>query len=186
MHIRIISGKYKSRRISAPKNLPIRPTTDRAKEALFNILKNQFDFKDLKVLDLFTGSGGIAYEFASRGTQFIHAVDRSYPVYKFVSQTAKEFNFPIKVIKKDSLKFLEKTPETYDIIFADPPYDLAQEEQEKLISVSFERNLINESGYFILEHIERLNFEQHPNYDFSRKYGKSVFSFFSSKLEMDN
>ena len=181
MHIRIISGKYKSRRITAPKNLPIRPTTDRAKEALFNILNNQFDFKDIKVLDLFTGSGSIAYEFASRGTKNIQAVDRSYPVYKFVSQTAKEFEFPIKVIKKDGMKFLEKTPETYDIIFADPPYDLAQEEQEKLINISFDRQLLNENGYFVLEHIERLNFEKHPNFDFSRKYGKSVFSFFNKK-----
>ena len=183
MHIRIISGKYKSRRISAPKNLPIRPTTDRAKEALFNILNNLFDFRDLKILDLFTGSGGIAYEFASRGTKNIQAVDRSYPVYKFVSQTAKEFDFPIKVIKKDCLKFLEKTTETYDIIFADPPYDLAQEKQEKLINVSFDRNLINENGFFILEHIERLNFEQHPNFNFSRKYGKSVFSFFKNRSQ---
>ncbi len=183
MHIRIISGKYKSRRITAPKNLPIRPTTDRAKEALFNILNNLFDFKDVKVLDLFTGSGSIAYEFASRGTRNIQVVDRNYPVFKFVSQTVKDFDFPIKVIKKDSLKFLEKTPETYDIIFADPPYDLSQDEQEKLIKISFERKLLNSNGYFILEHPDRLNFEQHPHFDFSKKYGKSVFSFFSSKQD---
>ncbi len=178
MHIRIISGKYKSHRISAPKNLPIRPTTDRAKEALFNILNNLFDFKDLKVLDLFTGSGGIAYEFASRGSENIVAVDRNYPVVKFVSKTVKDFGFPVKVVKKDSFKFLENTPETYDIIFADPPYDLSREEQEKLINISFDRNLLKDNGYFILEHIDHLNFEQHPNFDFSRKYGKTVFSFF--------
>ena len=178
MHIRIISGKYKSRRITAPKNLPIRPTTDRAKEALFNILNNLFDIRDLKVLDLFTGSGGIAYEFASRGCKDIQAVDRNYPVVKFVSQTAKDFDFPIKVIKKDSLKFLEKTTDTYDLIFADPPYDLDPKIQEQMIDTVFKRRLLNEGGYFILEHHDRIGFEQHPHFDFAKKYGKSVFSFF--------
>jgi len=178
MHIRIISGKYKSRRISAPKNLPIRPTTDRAKEALFNILTNRVYIPELKVLDLFTGSGSIAYEFASRGTKNITVVDKSYPVVKFVSKTAKEFDFSIKVFKKDSLNFLENTSETYDIIFADPPYDLDPDFQKKMIDTIFERQLLNNEGYVILEHIDQLNFENHSHFDFAKKYGKTVFSFF--------
>ncbi len=178
MHIRIISGKYKGRRLTAPKNLPIRPTTDRAKEALFNILNNSYYFPEVKVLDLFTGSGSISYEFASRGTKNIQAVDQNYPVIKFVKQTAKDFDFPIKAIKKNALKFIENTSETYDIIFADPPYDIAKEWQTKLIDTIFDKNLLNDQGILILEHKEQLNFEDHPNFDYSKKYGQSVFSFF--------
>ncbi len=178
MHIRIISGKYKGRRITAPKNLPIRPTTDRAKEALFNILNNFMFFPDLKVLDLFTGSGSIAYEFASRGAKDIQAVDKHYPVVKFVKQTAGEFDFPIKVIKYDGLKFLEKTSDTYDVIFADPPYDLDENIQKKMVDTVFNRQLLKEDGIMILEHKDQLNFENHPNFDFSKQYGQTVFSFF--------
>ena len=178
MHIRIISGKYKGRRITAPKNLPIRPTTDRAKEALFNILTNQYYIPELKVLDLFTGSGSIAYEFASRGVKDLQAVDRNYPVVKFVSKTAKDFDLPIKVIKYDVIKFLEKTTDTYDLIFADPPYDLEAETQKKMIDLVFDRKLLNPDGIFILEHKEQLDFSQHPHFDSSRKYGMTVFSFF--------
>ncbi len=178
MHIRIISGKYKGRRITAPKNLPIRPTTDRAKEALFNILNNDRHFPELKVLDLFTGSGSISYEFASRGTKDIQAVDQNYPVIKFIKQTAQEFDFPIKAIKKNALKFLENTPETYDIIFADPPYEMPKEWQSKLIDTVFDRNLLKENGLMILEHKEQINFDKHPHFDKSKKYGQSVFSFF--------
>ena len=178
MPIRIISGTYKGRRITAPKNLPIRPTTDRAKEALFNILNNYFYMAELKVLDLFTGSGSIAYEFASRGCSDIQAVDQNYPVIKFVKQTAEKFSFPIKTIKKDSLKFLEKTTDTYDIIFADPPYNLDETVQQKMIETVFERALLRPEGYFILEHKEQLCFDQNSHFDFSKKYGMTVFSFF--------
>jgi len=178
MHIRIISGKFKARRISAPKNLPIRPTTNRAKEALFNILHNDYHFPQLKILDLFTGSGSIAYEFASRGSKDIQAVDANFQVVKFVQKTADDFEMPINVIKKDAIKFLEKTPNRYDIIFADPPYNLDKKIQQKMIDICFERNLINEEGLFVLEHIDRLNFSSHPNFKESRKYGMTVFSFF--------
>ena len=183
MHIRIISGKYKGRRITAPKNLPIRPTTDRAKEALFNILNNFMFFPELKILDLFTGSGNIAYEFASRGAKDIQAVDQSYPVIKFVKQTASEFDFPIKTIKKNALKFLENTTDTYDVIFADPPYNLDAEIQKKMIDTVFERNLLNDYGVMILEHKEQLKFDDHPKFDFSKKYGQTVFSFFKNKTD---
>jgi 16S rRNA (guanine(966)-N(2))-methyltransferase RsmD len=178
MHIRIISGKYKARRIPAPKNLPIRPTTDRAKEALFNILHNNYHFPQLKILDLFTGSGGIAYEFASRGSKDIQAVDANYQVIKFVQKTADGFEMPIRAIKKDAIKFLEKTPDQYDIIFADPPYDLDIKTQNKMVDISFERNLIKPEGLFILEHIDSFNFSTHPHFKESRKYGMSIFSIF--------
>jgi 16S rRNA (guanine(966)-N(2))-methyltransferase RsmD len=177
--MRIISGKYKGRRITAPKNLPIRPTTDKAKEALFNILQNQFYLPELKVLDLFTGSGGISYEFASRGSKDIQAIDSHFPVTKFVKKISNEFDFPIKVIKYDAKRFLEKTTDTYDIIFADPPYNFTPDELNELVNIAFERNLINENGLFILEHIDRYNFDDHPFFKESRKYGLSRFSFFS-------
>jgi 16S rRNA (guanine(966)-N(2))-methyltransferase RsmD len=178
MHIRIISGKYKGRRLTAPKNLPIRPTTDRAKEALFNILNNYVHIPQVKVLDLFTGSGSIAYEFASRGAKDIQAVDKNFQVTKFVKQTAQSFDFPIKVIKYETLTFLEKTSDRYDIIFADPPYDLDPELQKKMIQIVFERQLLNEDGFFILEHKEQLSFEDQPHFKFSKQYGQTVFSFF--------
>lgn len=176
--MRIISGKHKGRRIKAPKNLPIRPTTDKAKEALFNILNNRYHFPVLKVLDLFTGSGGISYEFASRGTKDIQAVDMHYPVIKFVKKTSGDFDFPIKAIKYDAKRFLEKTTDTYDIVFADPPYDFTPEELKEMIDTAFKRNLINEDGMFILEHIDRYHFDDHPYFKESRKYGLSRFSFF--------
>ena len=184
MHIRIISGKYKGRRITAPKNLPIRPTTDRAKESLFNILNNYTYIPELKILDLFTGSGSIAYEFASRGAKDIQAVDRNFSVVKFVNKTANEFEFPIKTIKKDVIKFLEKTPETYDIIFADPPYDLDKILLDKILELVFERKLLKPEGFYILEHIEQHDFSQHPHFMYARKYGLTVFSFFSEQEQM--
>ncbi len=176
--MRIISGKYKGRRITAPKNLPIRPTTDRAKEALFNILRNQYHFPQLKVLDLFTGSGGIAYEFASRGSKDIQAVDKNFPVIKFVKKISNEFDFPIKVIKYDVARFLDKTTDRYDIIFADPPYDFSVEELTLIIDKVFERNLLKTDGQLILEHIDRLDFSNHPHFKETRVYGLSKFSFF--------
>ena len=178
MHIRIISGKYKGRRIKAPKNLPVRPTTDRAKEALFNILQNKIYIPELKILDLFTGTGNIAYEFGSRGAKDILAIDNNYFVTKFVHNTAKEFDLPIKPFKKDVLKFLSTTHLQFDLIFADPPYDMDVELQKKIIDLIFERKLLNEDGIFILEHIDKLDFSEHPHFDFSRNYGLTTFSFF--------
>jgi len=178
MHIRIISGKYKGRRIKAPKNLPVRPTTDRSKEALFNILQNRVYIPELKILDLFTGTGNVSYEFASRGAKEIQAVDKDYRVVGFVKNTAREFDFPIKVTKQDIQKFLSTTPSKFDLIFADPPYDMDKEQQQKLIDLVFERDLLNDDGLLIWEHIDKIDFSDHPHFDFSRKYGMSVFSFF--------
>ena len=110
--MRIISGKYKGRRLNPPKKLPVRPTTDMAKEALFNILNNRIYFDELSVLDLFSGTGSISFEFASRGTENITAVDQDYGCVKFINKTTEEFNMPINVIKSDVFKYLEKTTKT--------------------------------------------------------------------------
>ena len=129
--MRIISGLYKSRKILAPKNLPVRPTTDMAKESLFNILNNTFYFDDVSVLDLFAGTGNISYEFASRGTEQITCVDQDFGCIKFINKTAEQFDMPINTIKSDVFKFLEKSTLQSNIIFADPPYNFDEENLEK-------------------------------------------------------
>ena len=118
--MRIISGQYKGRRLTAPKNLPVRPTTDMAKEALFNILNNQYYFDEISVLDLFAGTGNISYEFASRGTNNITCVDQNYGCIKYINETAESFEMPISTIKSDVFSFLENHKQPYTIVFADP------------------------------------------------------------------
>ncbi|MDO4729133.1 MAG: RsmD family RNA methyltransferase [Bacteroidota bacterium] len=184
--MRIISGKYKSKQIIAPKNLPIRPTTDLAKESLFNILNNYYYFDEIKVLDLFSGSGNIAYEFASRGTQHITAVDAHSNCTQFIRNTADKLDFNINVIKSDVFKFLEKNLGSYDIIFADPPYDFEQEKLEKICQFVFERNLLNSDGMLIIEHQKDKNLEEVPFFESSRKYGGSIFSFFQHPHDQDD
>ena len=150
--MRIISGKYKGRRISPPKNLPVRPTTDMSKEALFNVLNNHFNFSGLKVLDLFAGTGNISYEFASRGCDNVIAVDGDFGCIKFIKQTANEFDFTITAIKSDVISFIQKNSSSFDIIFADPPYAFDQETFEKIVKTVFERELLEEDGMMIIEH----------------------------------
>ncbi|MDY0779262.1 RsmD family RNA methyltransferase [Tenacibaculum sp. IB213877] len=176
--MRIISGKYKSKRISAPKNLPVRPTTDMAKEALFNILNNLFYFEGITVIDLFAGTGNISYEFASRGTENIHAVDANYGCIKFINQTAKDLNTEINTYKSDVYKFLEKTPLKADIIFADPPYDFKEDQFLKIADTVFERDLLNEDGVLIIEHSKHTDLTKHPKHSYDKRYGGNVFSFF--------
>ena len=153
--MRIISGKYKGRRIFPPKNLPVRPTTDMSKEALFNVLNNHFSFDSLKVLDLFSGTGNISFEFASRGSAPITAVDGDFGCVKFIKQVASEYDFDIAATKSDVFKFLENCKTSYDIIFADPPYGLDQASFEKIALTIFERDLLNEEGMMIIEQIGR-------------------------------
>ncbi len=121
--MRIISGTHKGKRLTAPKKLPVRPTTDMAKEGLFNILNNRFDFEEISVLDLFAGTGNISFEFASRGTKSIVAVDKYPGCLQFINKTAQELGFSIATIKADVYKYLENTSPKVDIIFADPPYN---------------------------------------------------------------
>lgn len=178
--MRIISGKYKSKRISAPKKLPVRPTTDMAKESLFNILNNLFYFDGISVLDLFSGTGNISYEFASRGTTEITAIDANFGCVKFINETAKELDCEINTFKSDVYKFLEKTPLTFDVVFADPPYDFEAEQFLKIVDIVFERNLINEGGILIIEHSKHTDLTTHSKHSYDKRYGGNVFSFFEA------
>ncbi|MFY0481509.1 16S rRNA (guanine(966)-N(2))-methyltransferase RsmD [Flavobacterium sp. PLA-1-15] len=176
--MRIISGKYKGRRISPPKGLPVRPTTDMSKEALFNVLNNYFNFSELKVLDLFAGTGNISFEFASRGSDNITAVDADFGCIKFIKQIAQEFDFNIASIKSDVFKFLEKNNTSYDIIFADPPYGLDQATFEKVVTTVFEKELLQEDGMMVIEHSKYTKMDHLINFSFQKSYGGSFFSFF--------
>ena len=128
--MRIISGKLKGRRISAPTNLPARPTTDMSKEALFNILNNRLYLDEISVLDLFSGIGSISLEFASRGTEDILAVDKHQGCVQFLEKTSKDLDLPINTLKSDVFSFLNRTSRKFDLIFADPPYDMDKEKFE--------------------------------------------------------
>lgn len=176
--MRIISGIYKSRKIVAPKNLPVRPTTDMAKESLFNIINNLYYFDDVSVLDLFAGTGNISYEFASRGTEKITCVDQDFGCVKFINQTAETFNMPIETIKSDVFKFLEKSTLQANIIFADPPYGFSDELFTKIPELVFQNNLLLENGTLIIEHSKHTDLSHVTNYSYSKSYGGSVFSFF--------
>lgn len=177
--MRIISGQFKSRKIVAPKNLPVRPTTDMAKESLFNILNNTYYFDELSVLDLFAGTGNISYEFASRGTEKILCVDQHFGCIKFINQTTEKFEMPIETLKADVFKFLEQSTAKFDIIFADPPYDFPQEQFERIPELVFKNNLLEEHGTLIIEHSKHTNLSTVTNFSTSKSYGGNVFSFFS-------
>jgi 16S rRNA (guanine(966)-N(2))-methyltransferase RsmD len=176
--MRIISGKYKGRRISPPKGLPVRPTTDMSKEALFNVLNNHFNFEGLKILDLFAGTGNISYEFASRGSTPITSVDGDFGCVKFIKQIAAEYDFNIAATKSDVFTYLERCKTSYDIIFADPPYGFDQKIFEKIIELVFEKELLNEEGMMIIEHSKYTKLEHMTHLSFQKSYGGSIFSFF--------
>lgn len=176
--MRIISGQYKGRRILAPKKLPVRPTTDMAKESLFNILNNQYYFDDISVLDLFAGTGNISYEFASRGTEQITAVDQNYGCIKFINETADSFEMNISTIKSDVFKFLEKSKLKHTIIFADPPYDFPTEEFAKIPDLIFQNELLEDEGLLIVEHSKHTDLSHIGHYSHSKGYGGNMFSFF--------
>jgi 16S rRNA (guanine(966)-N(2))-methyltransferase RsmD len=184
--MRIISGKYKGRRISPPKKLPVRPTTDMSKEALFNVLNNHFNFSKLKVLELFAGTGSISYEFASRGCTPIVCVDADQGCVGFIKKTASEFEFDITAIKNDVFKFLEKHKGNYDIIFADPPYGLDQKTFDKLIEEIFKNELLNDQGMLIIEHSKHTKLNHMIYYSFQKNYGGSVFTFFEMGSEKED
>lgn len=176
--MRIVSGIHKGKRITAPKKLPVRPTTDFAKEALFNILNNQYHFSALKVIDLFSGTGNIAFEFASRGAIEIISVDSHFECVKFINKITEELDLPIRTVKSDAIKFLQATGETANIIFADPPYDFEIDVLTKMVEITFSRNLLEEGGSLILEHSKKMDLSRLEHFSVARKYGNSVFSFF--------
>lgn len=180
--MRIISGTHRSRVITAPKNLPVRPTTDFAKESLFNIINNHFEFDELKVADLFCGTGNISYEFLSRECKDLVAVDENFHCCAFVKKTIEDFKLPkARVIKADVFSFLKNNIETYDIIFADPPYELDKIDQ--IAPLVFEKKLLRENGWLIIEHGEATNLGQQPHFKEKRKYGTVNFSIFENTTE---
>ena len=176
--MRIISGKFKGRRIFPPKNLPVRPTTDMSKEALFNVLNNHFSFEGLKILDLFAGTGNISFEFASRGSDNITSVDADFGGVKFIKQVAEEYDFNIAAMRSDVLKFLEKNTNSYDIIFADPPYALDQKTFENIVTLVFKQELLREDGMMVIEHSKYTKLDHMIHFSFKKSYGGSIFSFF--------
>lgn len=178
--MRIISGKHKGRRLKAPKNLPVRPTTDMAKESLFNILNNTYYFDAISVIDLFAGTGNISYEFASRGTKTIYAIDANFNCIKYIYNTAKTLNLPINTYKSDVYKFLEKTTLQTDIIFADPPYNFKAEKFLEIVDMVINKNLLTEEGVLIIEHSKHTDLSHHKKHSFDKRYGGNVFSFFKN------
>ena len=179
--MRIIGGRLKGLRLNPPAKLPVRPTTDLAKEALFNILFNQFDFENIRVLDLFSGTGNISLEFASRGVPEIYAVDRDFGCINYLKTLVKQYDLSsIKPVKSDVFKFLEVETEQYDLIFADPPYDLPQ--INVIASKIFDRDLLKPDAYLIIEHPSMKKLDNHPQFLEQRKYGSSSFSFFGRNV----
>ena len=178
--MRIISGKFKSRRLQAPKKLPVRPTTDIAKEALFNIINNYYYFNEISVLDLFSGTGNISYEFGSRGTENITSVDENFGCIKYINQISEELDLGILTVKSDVFKYLGKCNSKFDIIFADPPYDFENSKFEEIVTLVFENNLLNEGGVLILEHSKFTEFENNILLSYQKKYGGNMFSFFET------
>ena len=179
--MRIISGTHKGRRITAPKNLPVRPTTDMAKEALFNILGNRFYFEEISVLDLFAGTGNMSFEFASRGCTAITSVDSHPGCVKFIAAKAGEWNFKIRAIKMDVFKFLGSVGESYDLVFVDPPYDLSLEQFCDIHRLVYEHNFLKPDGMLIIEHSKRMDLSHLAHHASVRKYGSSLFSFYESE-----
>ncbi|MCJ8211082.1 16S rRNA (guanine(966)-N(2))-methyltransferase RsmD [Mucilaginibacter sp. RS28] len=175
--MRIIGGRLKGLRLNPPANLPVRPTTDMAKEALFNILQNQIELEGIKVLDLFTGTGNISFEFASRDAASVTSVDRGFKGLKYIDDTARQHGLTqIKAYKADVFKYLEQETEKYDLIFADPPYDL--DRIPEIATLVFDRDLLEQDGLLIIEHQSMQNLSNHPNFIEQRRYGHSSFSFF--------
>lgn len=180
--MRIISGEHKGILINAPKNLPVRPTTDRSKESLFNILENNFDLKGLMVLDIYSGTGNIAYEFCSRGATLVDAVDIHEKCIAFIKETKLKLKFEkLNPIKKDAFSYIKNCTKKYDIIFADAPY--ANKQIIEIPRLVAENNLLNKNGWLIIEHEIHLDLNSEKGFFDKRIYGQSAFSFFLSDKE---
>ncbi len=175
--MRIISGILKSRRINPPSNLPVRPTTDMAKEALFNILQNKIYLEETTVLDLFSGTGNISYEFFSRECKNITAVDQNSKCVRFIKKTAEELKMDsLKVVQADCFAFIKGANKKYDIIFADPPYNMPN--YIEMVESIINNQLLSEEGILIVEHSKNTNLSNIKLYTSTRRYGGVHFSFF--------
>ena len=175
--MRIISGTLGGRMINPPKNLRARPTTDFAKENLFNVLGNMVDFDEIDVLDLFAGTGSISYEFASRGAKSVTSVEINAVHYNFILKTAKSFGLNnLHPVKANVFLYVKSCPKQFDVIFSDAPYDL--EGSEQVVADVFEKGLLKDDGILIFEHSKSLDFSSHPNFLRLRSYGSVQFSIF--------
>ncbi len=175
--MRIIGGSLGRRIIKPPVGLPVRPTTDKAKEALFNILINYVDFEEIRVLDLFAGSGSISYEFVSRGAKKVVAIDNNLKCVRFMQKVKQEFELSELVIyKADAFKYIAHAAGTFDLVFCDPPYNMAgiADIPERILS----KQLVDSGGLLIIEHPANIIFDSHPLFSFKRNYSKVHFSFF--------
>lgn len=182
--MRIVSGKYRGRVFDPPSGLPIRPTTDRNREALFNILVHRYDIRNTDCLDLFAGAGGITYELLSRGAQSVISVEQHQGCAAFIQQTLDKLGeVNGKIVKEDVFRFLKRCNSEFDLVFADPPYAL--DGQEGMVATICEK-LLKPSGILILEHDTRMNFEDLPGCIDHRDYGKGSFSFFESMKNSPN
>lgn len=175
--MRIIKGSLQRRLIHPPAKLPVRPTTDLAKESLFNILENRIDFEGIIALDLFSGTGNIAYELISRGCGRVVAVDNHYPCIRFIRETAAKFDLNhLLVIKANVFRYLQTSREQFDLIFADPPYDM--ENFEALAALILDKELLKPEGWLVIEHPKIIDYTGFDGYTETRRYGKVHFSFF--------
>lgn len=175
--MRIISGKYKGRIISPPRNFKARPTTDRAREGLFNILQNKYDFEDLRILDLFAGTGSIGIEFISRGASFVEMLEKNYVHFQHLQKIKHQLGIDnLHIIKGDFFQYIKKDHNSFNLVFADPPFDM--KDFDLVPSLILKSGLINESGELIVEHSKRYDFTQVEGFRENRNYGGVNFSFF--------
>lgn len=180
--MRIIAGTLRGRRLEPPQDLPVRPTTDMARESLFNILNNYVDYEDCSVMDLFAGTGAVSLEFISRGARDVTAIDINVQCTDFIKRCATQFHVNnLHVVRANVLDLLMRANRRFDIVFADPPYALA--ELPTLPDIVFEKEVLTDDGIFILEHPREYSFEEHPHFWQHRAYGKVNFTFFANKLD---
>lgn len=176
--MRIVAGRFKGRRFHPPANIPARPTTDFAKEGLFNILENTFDLSTISFLDLFSGTGSLSYEMASRGCEEIVCVEADGRSAAFIKKTVADLGIHAIVMQMDVFQYMRSTKQQFNIIFAGPPYALTS--LAEIPNEIFELNLLADKGWFILEHNPHHNFESHPNFVRTRNYGSTIFSIFEN------
>jgi 16S rRNA (guanine(966)-N(2))-methyltransferase RsmD len=176
--MRIVGGEHGGRKFNPPSKMPYtRPTTDIAKEGLFNVLQHSLDIEELKTLDLFGGTGSITYELASRGATELTIVEKDTAMYEFIKKTLQQLHIEnVKTVKMDVFKFINQCTDKFDFIFAGPPYALTNiDDLPKLI---VEKQLLNEGGWFVLEHTPRNDYKNFPLYKTEKNYGTTIFSFF--------
>lgn len=175
--MRIISGKFKGRRFQLPKNLKARPTTDFAKEGLFNVLNNLIDYKNIEILDLFAGTGSISLEFISRGVIKCTSIEGYMPHINFIRETSKKLGISnIRILKEDVYKYISSSDKKFDLIFADAPY--ADPKLPSIPELISQNNLLSDSGLLIVEHPKTISFNEMTNFKEERIYGNVHFSFF--------